>query len=76
MTVEEIQQTQEDFVQAARNCRQAGFDGIEIHGGNGYLVDATLHSNSQSARFAIGVTVADIEQANLRDDAYGCEAFS
>ena len=47
MTMEEIQQTQEDFVQAARNCIAAGFDGIEIHAGNGYLFDQFHHSNSK-----------------------------
>jgi N-ethylmaleimide reductase len=28
-----------DFVQAARNAIEAGFDGVEIHGANGYLLD-------------------------------------
>jgi N-ethylmaleimide reductase len=29
----------EEFRQAALNAREAGFDGIEVHGANGYLVD-------------------------------------
>ena len=28
-----------DYVQAAKNAMEAGFDGVEIHGANGYLVD-------------------------------------
>jgi NADPH2 dehydrogenase len=39
MSREEIQQTVRDYVQAARNAIEAGFDGVEIHGANGYLVD-------------------------------------
>ncbi len=37
MTLKEIQETQNEFVQAAKNAKQAGFDGIEIHASNGYL---------------------------------------
>ena len=37
MTLEDIQQTQEDFVTAAKNAMEAGFDGVEIHSSNGYL---------------------------------------
>jgi len=39
MTVEQIHQTIKDYAQAARNAIRAGFDGVEIHGANGYLVD-------------------------------------
>lgn len=39
MTEEEIQLFVDDFVHAAKNAMEAGFDGIEIHGANGYLVD-------------------------------------
>lgn len=38
MTLEEIQQTIEDFKQAAKNAMEAGFDGVEIHSSNGYLL--------------------------------------
>jgi N-ethylmaleimide reductase len=39
LTVEEIARIVEDFRQAAQNARDAGFDGVEIHGANGYLLD-------------------------------------
>lgn len=42
MTVDEIKQVVDDFRNAAKNAIQAGFDGVEIHGGNGYLIDQFL----------------------------------
>ena len=39
MTKEEIKSTIEDYRKAARNAIAAGFDGVEIHGGNGYLIE-------------------------------------
>ncbi|WVW84317.1 hypothetical protein I302_106351 [Kwoniella bestiolae CBS 10118] len=45
MSKDDIIDTQNDFVNAAKNAISAGFDGIEIHAGNGYLFDQFLHSN-------------------------------
>lgn len=46
MTKEDIDRTILDFVQGAKNSILAGFDGVEIHGANGYLIDQFLRSNS------------------------------
>ena len=39
LSVDEIKSFVEDYAQAAKNSIEAGFDGVEIHGANGYLVD-------------------------------------
>lgn len=44
--IDEIRRIVVDFDQAARNALQAGFDGVEIHGANGYLIDQFLHDGS------------------------------
>lgn len=38
MTIQDIQQTIRDFTQAAANAVRAGFDGVELHAANGYLL--------------------------------------
>lgn len=41
-----IQSTIADFVSAAKNAIEAGFDGIELHGANGYLLQQFLADNT------------------------------
>lgn len=38
MNDQEIQEAIQGFAQAARRAREAGFDGVELHGANGYLL--------------------------------------
>ncbi len=42
----DITQLIKDYSQAAANAIEAGFDGVEIHGANGYLIDQFLHHDS------------------------------
>jgi len=43
----------QDYAQATRNARVAGFDGVEIHGANGYLIDQFLRdgTNQRTDRY-------------------------
>lgn len=44
MTHAEIQETVQHFADGARRARQAGLDGVELHGANGYLITQFLSS--------------------------------
>ncbi|SAL48641.1 NADH:flavin oxidoreductase [Caballeronia udeis] len=46
LALEEIASVVADFRRAARNAMEAGFDGVEIHGANGYLIDQFLRTTS------------------------------
>jgi 2,4-dienoyl-CoA reductase-like NADH-dependent reductase (Old Yellow Enzyme family)/thioredoxin reductase len=46
LTVDRIQEITASFGDAARRCREAGFDFIEIHGAHGYLVNQFLAPNA------------------------------
>ncbi len=48
-----------DFAQAARNAVTAGFDGVEIHGANGYLLDQFLRDGSNRRTDGYGGSVAN-----------------
>lgn len=46
LTIEEIQGVIADYVHAAEMAKKAGFDGVEVHGANGYLIDQFLKDGS------------------------------
>ncbi len=54
LNVEEIKAIVEDFRQAARNAMAAGFDGVELHAANGYLVNQFIDSNANDRTDAYG----------------------
>lgn len=43
LTTDEVKAAVGEFVQAAKNAIEAGFDGVELHGANGYLIEQFLH---------------------------------
>lgn len=57
LEVHEIHAIVEEFAQAARNAVAAGFDGIEIHAANGYLLDQFLRDGSNRRTDAYGGSV-------------------
>ncbi|RYF01240.1 MAG: alkene reductase [Comamonadaceae bacterium] len=58
MTVQDIQLVIADFRRAAANAMRAGFDGVEIHGGNGYLLDQFLRTTSNHRTDEYGGSMA------------------
>jgi len=49
----------EGFVHAARNAKAAGFDGVEVHGANGYLLDEFLRDGSNRRSGPYGGDIAN-----------------
>ena len=80
MTEEEIERTIKAFGQAARRAIRAGFDGVEIHGANGYLLQQFFspHSNLRTDqwggtlenRAAFPIAVLEEVQEVVRRNAY------
>ncbi len=53
LSATELQTTKAEYVQAAKNAIEAGFDGVELHGANGYLLEQFLspHSNQRTDNY-------------------------
>ncbi|MFT6986543.1 MAG: N-ethylmaleimide reductase [Psychromonas sp.] len=48
MTISDIKQVVEEYRQAALNALEAGFDGIELHSANGYLINQFIDSEANN----------------------------
>jgi len=57
LEAQEVKDVVEQYRQAARNCVLAGFDGVEVHGGNGYLIDQFLRDGTNKRTDDYGGTV-------------------
>ncbi|KAL4892962.1 NADH:flavin oxidoreductase/NADH oxidase family protein [Aspergillus ambiguus] len=57
LTEDEIREFIADYVQAAKNAIAAGFDGVEIHGANGYLIDQFIQDTANQRTDAWGGSV-------------------
>lgn len=64
-TVDDIKQLVADYAIAAKNAIEAGFDGVEIHGANGYLIDQFLHHASNKRTDSYGGTPENMSRFAL-----------
>ncbi|UGY92673.1 alkene reductase [Streptomyces gobiensis] len=58
LTADEIAQAVRDFAAASQNAIDAGFDGVELHAGNGFLLHQFLSDNTNHRTDAYGGSVA------------------
>jgi len=56
-TLFEISELKSDFVHAAEAAMEAGFDGVEIHAANGYLIDQFLRDKANKRRDQYGGSI-------------------
>lgn len=78
LSTEEIAATVQEYVQAAKNAIDAGFDGIELHAANGYLIEQFLNANVNQRSDAYGGSAAArnrfaLEVAKACADAIGAD---
>ncbi|MBC8069359.1 MAG: alkene reductase [Deltaproteobacteria bacterium] len=81
MTAKDIEHTIEQYVHSAQLAIDAGFDGVELHGANGYLIDQFLNTASNQRtdewggsvenRIRFGVEVAKRVAARIGGDRLG-----
>ncbi|WP_329444678.1 alkene reductase [Streptomyces canus] len=75
---EEVPEHAESYAEAARRAVDAGFDGVELHGANGYLISQFLSSNANLRTDRYGGSVTNrirfaVEAAAATVDAVGAE---
>jgi 2,4-dienoyl-CoA reductase-like NADH-dependent reductase (Old Yellow Enzyme family) len=78
LTTEEVRRTVADFRHAARSAIDAGADGVEIHGANGYLVQQFFAPNANTRTDEYGGSIANptrfaIEVATAIAEEIGAE---
>ena len=66
MTLDEIDRTVEAFASASRRVKEAGFDGVEIHGGTGYLLVQFLSTRTNQRADAYGGPIENRMRFPLR----------
>ncbi|KAI0799157.1 NADH:flavin oxidoreductase/NADH oxidase [Xylaria sp. FL0064] len=88
MTEEDIWEAIGDYAKAAKNAMAAGFDGVELHGANGYLIDQFMQdtcnkrtdawggSVENRARFAVEATKAVVNAIGTDKTAIRLSPFS
>ncbi|WWC90126.1 uncharacterized protein L201_005059 [Kwoniella dendrophila CBS 6074] len=75
MTEEDIDRTVDEYVHAAKSAVEAGFDGVELHGANGYLIDQFLQPVSNQRTDSYGGSLENRFKFPLRVLNSVCEAI-
>lgn len=78
LSIEEVKLTIQEYVTAAKNAIAAGFDGVELHSANGYLMEQFLNPNSNTRTDKYGGSIENrtrfvLEIAKGVADAMGTE---
>jgi N-ethylmaleimide reductase len=78
LTLAELPGIVEQFRRGAENAKAAGFDGVELHGANGYLLDQFLRDGTNRRTDAYGGTVGNrarlpLEVAKAVIDVWGAD---
>jgi 2,4-dienoyl-CoA reductase-like NADH-dependent reductase (Old Yellow Enzyme family) len=63
------------YRKGAQHAKDAGFDGVELHGANGYLLDQFLQTNSNHRTDAYGGSVENRARLMLEAADAACEVF-
>lgn len=75
---DEIPAVVEAFRRGAQNAQRAGFDGVEVHGANGYLLDQFLQENTNRRTDDYGGSIANrarfpLEVVDAAIDVWGAD---
>lgn len=65
LTLDEIEWTTEQYAKAAENAIKAGFDGVEIHGANGYLIHQFLCDGTNKRKDKYGGSIENRSRFGL-----------
>lgn len=81
LTTAEVKEYVQWYAQAAKNAIEAGADGVEIHGANGYLVDQFLHPNTNTRTDEYGGSIENrarfaLEIIDAITEAIGAERLA
>ena len=78
MSLEDIEQARQEYVTAAQNAIEAGFDGVELHAANGYLLEQFISPATNHREDEYGGSIENrirfvLEVAQATVDAIGAE---
>lgn len=76
LTIDEIKSVVQDYVKGAINAMEAGFDGVEVHGANGYLIDQFLRDGSNHREDEYGGSIENRARFLLEIVEAVCAAIS